>query len=86
MLRSAFTYCDDEKPTRLDFAKERFGGPFSTETVEDVKTFLRILIMLLAVGPTYAVHVSVRYLFLLYSTYTVSRSVIQYVQSEKAFS
>ena len=31
LQRSAFTYCDDERPSRLDFAKERFGGPFSTE-------------------------------------------------------
>ena len=50
--RSAFTYCDDERPSRLDFAKERFGGPFTTEQVEDVKTFLRIVGILLVVGPT----------------------------------
>ena len=42
LQRSAFTYCDDERPSRLDFAKERFGGPFTTEQVEDVKTFFRI--------------------------------------------
>ena len=48
--RSAFTYCDDEEPSRLDFAKERYGGPFTTEQVEDVKTFLRILAVLLALG------------------------------------
>ena len=51
LQRSAFTYCDDERPSRLDFAKERFGGPFTTEQVEDVKTFLKILGILLAVGP-----------------------------------
>ena len=51
LQRSAFTYCDDERPLRLDFAKERFGGPFTTEQVEDVKTFLKIMIILLAVGP-----------------------------------
>ena len=48
--RSAFTYADDEEPSRLDFAKERYGGPFTTEQVEDVKTFLRILVVLLALG------------------------------------
>ena len=37
LQRSAFTYCDDERPSRLDYAKERFGGPFTTEQVEDVK-------------------------------------------------
>ena len=36
LQRSAFTYCDDERPSRLDFAKERFGGPFTTEQVADV--------------------------------------------------
>ena len=50
LQHSAFTYCDDERPSRLDFAKERFGGPFSTEQVEDVKAFLRITFILLAVG------------------------------------
>ena len=49
--RSAFTYCDNERPSRLDFGKERYGGPFKTEEVEDVKAFLRIVAILLAVGP-----------------------------------
>ena len=68
--RSAFAYCDDEIPSRLDFAKQRYGGPFSTETVEDVKTFLKILVMLVAMGSTYAVHVTVLYMFPLYGIYT----------------
>ena len=63
LRRSAFSFCDDERPSRMDFAKQRFGGPFTTETVEDVKTFLRILLMLLAIGPTYAVKVAVDFLF-----------------------
>ena len=67
--RSAFAYCDDEIPSRLDFAKQRYGGPFSTETVEDVKTFLRILVMLVAMGTTYAVHVTALYMFPLYGVY-----------------
>ena len=41
--RSAFTYCDDKRYSRIDFAKQKFGGPFTTEKVEDVKTFWRIL-------------------------------------------
>ena len=53
LRRSAFTHCDNYIPARLDFAKERFGGPFTTEQVENVKTFLRILLILFAVGPTY---------------------------------
>ena len=53
--RSAFTYTDDEIPSRIDFAKERYGGPFTTEQVEDVKTFLRILAIFLALGPVFVI-------------------------------
>ena len=41
--RSAFTYCEDDLPSRIDFGKMKCGGPFTTEQVEDVKTFLRLL-------------------------------------------
>ena len=44
--RSAFTYCEDELPSRIDFGKSKYGGPFTTEQVEDVKTFLRLLILI----------------------------------------
>ncbi len=40
--RSSFTYCEDELPSRIDFGKNKYGGPFTTEQVEDVKTFLRL--------------------------------------------
>ena len=43
-FRSAFTY--SEIPCRLDLAKRRYGGPFTTEEVEDVKSFWRILLVL----------------------------------------
>ena len=36
--RSALTYIDEEHPSRLDFGKHKFGGPFTEEEVEDVKT------------------------------------------------
>ena len=42
--RSAFTY-GDEQTCRLDFAKYRYGGPFSTEEVENVKPFLRMILI-----------------------------------------
>ena len=48
-LRSAFTYIDEEQPSRLDFGKHKFGGPFTEEEVEDVKTILRFLFLLGAV-------------------------------------
>ena len=45
----------------MDFAKERFGGPFTTEQVENVKTFLRILLILFAVGPVFVLEVPASY-------------------------
>ena len=47
--RSAFTYCEDEIPSRIDLGKTKYGGPFTTEEVEDVKTFFRILVVLATV-------------------------------------
>ena len=44
--RSALTYCEDEMPSRLDLAKSKYGGPFTTEEVEDVKTFFRMLVVI----------------------------------------
>ena len=43
---SAFTY-GELPPSRLDLAKERYGGPFTTVQVEDVKSFGRILLLML---------------------------------------
>ena len=48
--RSAFTYCEDELPSRIDFGKSKYGGPFTTEQVEDVKTFCRLIPMILFGG------------------------------------
>ena len=48
--RSAFTYSEDKRYSRIDFAKQKFGGPFTTEKVEDVKTFWRILLSLLTMS------------------------------------
>ena len=48
--RSAFTHCEDERPSRIDFAKSKYGGPFTTEEVEDVKTCLRMLVIVLCIS------------------------------------
>ncbi len=37
--RSAFTYWEDDIPTGLDLGKSKYGGPFTTEQVENVKSF-----------------------------------------------
>ena len=57
--RSAFTYCEDELPSRMDLGKEKYGGPFTTEQVEDVKAFLGILCILLTLGPMFTVDTAV---------------------------
>ena len=41
--RSALTYWEDEIPSRINLGKDKYGGPFTNEQVEDVKTFFRIL-------------------------------------------
>ena len=56
--RSAFTYCEDEWPSRLDLGKTKYGGPFLTEEVEDVKSFYGILKVLFALGPVFFLNVA----------------------------
>ena len=41
--RSALTYWEEEAPSRLDLGKNKYGGPFTEEEVEDVKTVFRML-------------------------------------------
>ena len=48
--RSDFTYCEDELPSGLDLGKEKYGGCFTTEQVEDVKAFYGILKVLFSFG------------------------------------
>ena len=50
-LRSAFTYWEDKPYSRIDLGKSKYGGPFSTEQVEDVKTFFRLLGFIAASSP-----------------------------------
>ena len=70
LRRSAFTYTDDYVPSRIDFAKELYGGPFTTEQVENVKSLLRVLIFLVALGPLFILQLSAsRYIFPLFSFY-----------------
>ena len=51
--RSAFTYYEDELPTRLDFGKHKYGGPFTIEQVEDVKTCFRTIGLILLLSLVY---------------------------------
>ena len=45
--RSAFTYWEEDIPRRIDLGKNKYGGPFTNEEVEDTKTFVRIIPLLL---------------------------------------
>ena len=53
--RSAFTYWENDIPSRIDLAKEKYGGPYTYEQVEDVKTMFRLLILM---GSLYGFHLS----------------------------
>ena len=44
--RSAFTYWENDIPPRIDLGKNKYGGPFTTEEVEDTKSCFRILLLL----------------------------------------
>ena len=47
------TYCESGLPGRLDLAKAKYGGPYTHESVENVKTFFRILVVFLGLGGYY---------------------------------
>ena len=46
--RSALTYWENDIPSRIDLGKDKYGGPFTYEEVEDVKSFFRLLLLILS--------------------------------------
>ena len=48
--RSALTYWEEDYPSRIDLGKSKYGGPFTVEEVEDVKTVLRLIPMVLVIS------------------------------------
>ena len=65
--RSAFTYWEEDIPSRIDLGKSKYGGPFTTEQVEDVKTTFRILaitppIFLITFSLFFYIQISIKYL------------------------
>ncbi len=58
--RSALTYWEEDIPSRMDLGKSRYGGPFTTEQVEDVKTFFKIIVIQI---PLFFVSLSYRILY-----------------------
>ena len=53
------TYIDEEHPSRIDFGKHKFGGPFTEEEVEDVKTVFRLTPFLLV--SVFGVYMSIEF-------------------------
>ena len=47
--RSALTYWEEDYPSRLDLGKEKYGGPFTVEEVENVKTVLRMIPLMICI-------------------------------------
>ena len=43
--RSALTYWENSIPHRINLGKSQYGGPFTDEEIENVKTFFRIVII-----------------------------------------
>ena len=54
--RSALTYWENAIPSCVDLGKTKYGGPFSEETVESVKTFWRIVFVLLSTFSFYTTY------------------------------
>ena len=67
--RSAFTYCENERPSRLDFGKQRYGGPYTTEQVEDVKVMFNILKIVFSFGPVFLLECSAASSFIHHAHY-----------------
>ena len=69
--RSAFTYWEDDIPSRIDLGKNKYGGPFTTEQVEDVKTVLRVLGLSIPLAVSIATFFSLIY----YTNYSFIQNV-----------
>ena len=69
--RSALTYWEESAPSRLDLDKDKYGGPFTEEEVEDVKTFFRYLPLLVCLFGVTVVTISLTSLH-------VSNNIVDY--------
>ena len=48
--RSAFTYWEEECPSRIDLGKDKYGGPFTVEEVENVKSVFNLLPLIICIA------------------------------------
>ena len=58
--RSSFTYYDSEFSSRLGLSKDKYGGPFTMDQVENVKAFYGIIKVMLSFGVAFFLSVAVR--------------------------
>ena len=70
-MRSAFTYWEDKPYTRIDLGKRKYGGPFTTEQVEDVKTFFQLLAILVT---------SVLISFMMHGQHIIPKNILEHYQ------
>ena len=53
--QSPGVHWEEERPSRIDFGKSKYGGPFKTEQVEDVKTFFGGLGMISIISAVFGI-------------------------------
>ena len=58
LQKSTLTYCSEDITSKLDLAKEKYRGPYTSEQVEDVKAFYGVLKVIFSLGPALFTHVA----------------------------
>ena len=85
-LRSSFYFWDKNTHSRLDLGKAKFGGPFTSDQVDDVKTFFRILLIIFVVSCILALGfilvTSFKYLIMHYKNAHSEYCYVQLVEEE----
>jgi peptide/histidine transporter 3/4 len=59
LQRSALTYWEDKLPSRIDLGKSKYGGPFTSEEVDNVKMLLQLIAVLISLLGIFFVSFSV---------------------------
>ena len=54
--RNALTYWEEDYLSQLDLGKDKYGGPFTEEQVENVKPLLRLTPLLICVVGLFCGH------------------------------
>ena len=77
LQRSAFTYWEENLPSRIDLGKNKYGGPFTSEEVENVKTFLQLIKILMSLLGIFIVAFSINLdVYLIYTSVLASSNSV----------